>query len=185
MWETICDAKASRKWQGKICAQIGKNTLFWDLVQKPHPHPPKLKFSQILALWVLTGTEHDPTPSPTPLNWNLARSWHFAFWVVQTGLQLEYVETNCCIPQGYHLVSAVITSGPRSIFCAESSKTLSQNNYYLFSDIFFQNDGAYCTQDALLPNYNFFHSLPFCFMYVLSLEVEEKRYGEASTGFFL
>ena len=33
MWETICDARPSRKWQGKICATIGKNTLFWDLVQ--------------------------------------------------------------------------------------------------------------------------------------------------------
>ena len=47
MWETICDARPSRKWQGKICAQIGKNTLFWDLLQ-------------ILALWVLTTTEHPP-----------------------------------------------------------------------------------------------------------------------------
>ena len=59
MWETICDARASRKWQGKICAQIGKNILFWDLVQNTLSHPLwKLKFRQILALWVLTGTEH-------------------------------------------------------------------------------------------------------------------------------
>ena len=37
MWETICDAKASRKWKGKICAQIGQNTLFWNLVQNTSP----------------------------------------------------------------------------------------------------------------------------------------------------
>ena len=52
MWETICDAKASRKWQGRICAQMGQNTLFWNLVQD--------------------------TPPP---NWNLGRSWHFEFWL--------------------------------------------------------------------------------------------------------
>ena len=42
MWETICDARA----------EIGKNTLFWDLVQTPPPPPlpPKWKVGQILAL---------------------------------------------------------------------------------------------------------------------------------------
>ena len=68
---------ASKMWQGKICAQIGKITLFWDLVQNTSP----------------------------PINWNLDRSWHFEFWLLQTGLHWEYVETNRCIPQGYHLVT--------------------------------------------------------------------------------
>ena len=59
MWETICDAKASRKRQGKIFAQIPQNTLFWKLVQKPPP-PPKLKLRQILALWILTSRTTPP-----------------------------------------------------------------------------------------------------------------------------
>ena len=41
MWETICDPRPSRKWQGKIFAQIGQNTLFWDLVQ--NTPPPKIE----------------------------------------------------------------------------------------------------------------------------------------------
>ena len=80
MWETICGKtfqKVAR--QGKIFTKIGKNTLFWDLVQNTplpemkswpdvgtwvlttteHP-PPQFKFRQILALWVLTTTEHPP-----------------------------------------------------------------------------------------------------------------------------
>ena len=66
-WGTICDAKASRKWQGKICAQIPHNTLFWNLVQNTHRPPPswKLKCKQILALWLLT-SRTPPSPSSLP-----------------------------------------------------------------------------------------------------------------------
>ena len=75
MWETICDAKASRKWQGKICTEIPHNTLFWNLVQNNTPPPRKLKFRQILdfGIWL---TQNTPSP-----NWNLGRSWHFEFWL--------------------------------------------------------------------------------------------------------
>ena len=58
--------------------------------------PPQLKFRQILALWILTTTEHPHPPTPPP---KLKFRQILTFWV-----QLEYVETNCCIPQGYHLV---------------------------------------------------------------------------------
>ena len=63
-------------------------------------------------------------------NWNLGRSWHFGFWLSRSPplsqlksrqistlwvfwvyitpppppWRLQYVETNACIPQGYHLV---------------------------------------------------------------------------------
>ena len=32
-----------------------------------------------LGIWVLTTQEYPPTPHPE--NWNLARSWHFEFWL--------------------------------------------------------------------------------------------------------
>ena len=64
MKETICYARASRKKEGKIYDQIGKNTGFWDLVQNTPPKPQKFKFRQILALWVVTSTEHTLTPTP-------------------------------------------------------------------------------------------------------------------------
>ena len=141
---------------------LHKNTLL----------PPKLKFVQDLALWVLTTQEYTPhlkieiwpglgtlsfdypriPPSPSenwnlartwtlsfnytripssPQNWNLFRTWHFEFWLPKNTpptwklkfgqdlalwvltsqeyspppqLTFECVETNHCIPQGYHLV---------------------------------------------------------------------------------
>ena len=48
--------------------------------------------------------------TPPPENWNLGRPWHFEFWLQQTGLQLEYVESNRCIPQRYHLVFKVFNT---------------------------------------------------------------------------
>ena len=42
-------------------------------------------------------------PPPAPENENLGRSWHFEFELVWR----SYVETNRCIPRGYHLVSLV------------------------------------------------------------------------------
>ena len=71
MWETICDAKAS--WLPECFNQTAKNTNSrFDYPRIPPPPPPKMK--------------------------KLARNWHFEFWLLQTGLQLEYVETNRCIP---------------------------------------------------------------------------------------
>ena len=71
MWETICDAWAS--WSGW---KFGSK--FWECPTiRRMPPPPKLKFRQILALWVLTWQS---TPPP-PENWNLGRSWHFEFWL--------------------------------------------------------------------------------------------------------
>ena len=121
VWETICDARASRLWQCKIFAHFAqitiwlpKNTLSpplplkWKVGQilalvltNPEYPPPhlKLKFRQNLAVWVLTTPEYTPpqlkfrqnlalwvltTPEyPLPPNWNLDRSWHFEFWLLQ------------------------------------------------------------------------------------------------------
>ena len=44
---------------------------------------PKLKFRQILALWVLSTIESPP-------HWNLDRSWHFEFWLLQNPPQLKF-----------------------------------------------------------------------------------------------
>ena len=101
VWETICDARASRVWHGQICAHFAKNTNS----QFDYPH------------WVLTTQEYPPPPPP---NENLVRSWHFEFWLPKNtppqplenwtkGLQLECVETNRCIPQGYRLILMVTT----------------------------------------------------------------------------
>ena len=137
VWETICDARASRVLHGKICAHFAKNTnSHFDYPRIPLP-PRKLKFDHKLALWVLTTKEY---PHPINLNlalWvltiqeyppphhlenlNLARSCHFEFWLPKkhplppkieiwsevAGLQLACVETNRCIPQGYCLVVMV------------------------------------------------------------------------------
>ena len=122
--------------------KFGQILLFWVLTTTEHPSPWKLKFGQILTLWVLTTTEHLPplpnwnlgrschfefwllqntplkieiwadlgtlsfdyhrTPAPLYRNWNLGRSGHFEFWLPQNtppNIQLEYVETNRCIPK--------------------------------------------------------------------------------------
>ena len=97
--QTCCNSTQRQARLPEFFDQIAQNTLFWNLVQ--NPPPPPLKFSQILALWVLTTSEYPPG------NWNLGRSWHFEFWLIQNPppqLRLEYVETNLFIPQGYHLV---------------------------------------------------------------------------------
>ena len=92
-----------------------------------HP-PPKWKIGQNLALWVLTTQEYSPP------NGLLVRTWHFEFWLPKNTsypqwnfgqnfalwfwlpkntpqpkekLLLKCVETNCCIPQEYHLVFLV------------------------------------------------------------------------------
>ena len=57
--------------------QILQNTpILQDSFRTP---PPKLKFSQILGLWVFSITEY---PHP-PENWNLARSWDFEYFQLQ------------------------------------------------------------------------------------------------------
>ena len=57
MWETICDARASRVWHGKIVAQIAKNTN-----------------SEL--------STHEYS-SPPPRNEKLAITWHFEFLTTQ------------------------------------------------------------------------------------------------------
>ena len=81
--ETICDARASRVWHGKIFAHFAKTTN-----------------SQF---------DYPRIPLPTPKNENLVRTWHIECqipppWKFNKGLQLKCVETNRCIPQGYCLV---------------------------------------------------------------------------------
>ena len=45
-----------------------------------YPLPQKLKFRQILGLWVFSVTEYPPPP---PENWNLGRSWDFEYFQLQ------------------------------------------------------------------------------------------------------
>ena len=78
MWETICDAVAS--WSG------------WKFGSK---------FLECPKYFRNVGLEY-----PSSENENLGRSWHFEFefelfW-------RSYVETNRCIPRGYHLVISVL-----------------------------------------------------------------------------
>ena len=89
MWETICDAWAC--WSGW---KFGANSTEYPYsVIQNTPPPPKLKFRQILGLWVFSVTEYPPpqlkfrhilglwvfsvTEYPPPDNWNLGRSWDF------------------------------------------------------------------------------------------------------------
>ena len=86
----------------EIFDQIAQNTLFWNLVQNtPHPPPWKLKFSQILALWVLTFQNLPPrklkfsqilalwvltfqnTPPPS---WKLKFRQILALWLLTVGV---------------------------------------------------------------------------------------------------
>ena len=83
-----------------------QNTPHWDLDRTWHfefwlpqfiPQPPKLRFGQNLALWVLTTQEYTPPqlrfdrtwhfefwlPQNTPPNWDLDRTWHFEFLLPQ------------------------------------------------------------------------------------------------------
>ena len=76
--------------------------------QTPSPHR-KWKFRQILALWVLTFR----TPLP-PGQW-----------------RLQYVETNRCIPQGYHL-----------ILIAFKSKRVMRSRMKQMALVMFNSDGC-------------------------------------------
>ena len=124
VWETICDARASRVWRAawqnlySFCQEIPiliLNTQEYPLSPPPQkieirpevgtlsfdypritPPPGKLKFGQKLALWVLTTQEY-----PLPPEIEIWPEVGTEFW---KGLQLECVETNRCIPQGNRLV---------------------------------------------------------------------------------
>ena len=76
MWETICDAKAYRKCDGKFSAQNPQNTLFWNLVQ----NTPALENWNLGRSWHF-GFDFPEHPHP---HWNLGRSWHFRFWLSRT-----------------------------------------------------------------------------------------------------
>ena len=139
MWETICDAQAGFCVNSKFLSKFSRAPVsgISDQSTPPPPHenwnlgrswhfeylqfwlpefpPPlwKLKFRQILALWVFSVlTSRVPPTSPSE-NWNLGRSWHFEYfqlWLQSTHppprpkIEISYVETNFCIPRGYHLV---------------------------------------------------------------------------------
>ena len=88
----------------KIWSGLDTLDLSWSWV---HPPPPlKWKFGQGLALWIWVGLEYTPLPK-----WNLVRTWQFGFelvWSTPSPLDLcgsSCVETNCCISQGYRLVT--------------------------------------------------------------------------------
>ena len=56
----------------KFWSKFYRIPLFWNTVSE-YPLPPrKLKFGQILALWLFSFRI-----PPPPENWNLGRSWHF------------------------------------------------------------------------------------------------------------
>ena len=66
----------------KIVRNLG--TLTFQLQNTPPP-PRKLKFRQILALWLFSCRI-----PPPPQNWNLGRSWHFVIFQLQnTPPQIE------------------------------------------------------------------------------------------------
>ena len=91
--------------------------LFWNLVPDPPPPPPpqklgfdfpehppphkKLKFKQILAVWVLNF--QNTNTLPPPIRW-----------------QLQYVETNRCIPQGHRLVVLVGNSSLKAVLSSST-----------------------------------------------------------------
>ena len=84
MWETICNAWAC--WSGW---KFGANSTEYPYsVIQNTPPPRKLKFRQILGLWVFSVTEYPPPP---PENWNLGRSWDFEYFQLQnTPPQLKF-----------------------------------------------------------------------------------------------
>ena len=51
----------------------------WVFSVTEYPPPRKLKFRQILGLWVFSVTEYPPPPE----NWNLGRSWDFEYFQLQ------------------------------------------------------------------------------------------------------
>ena len=68
-----------------------------------------------MKMVLLCGVVYPPPHPPPPENSNLGRSWHlevFQFWLAQNTppppqnwyWPRTYVETNICIPRGYHLV---------------------------------------------------------------------------------
>ena len=113
----VCERLSVMQRQARLSEffdQIGKNNLFWDLVQNtppcPQPPPPpprneKLARSWHFEFWPYYRTPPPPTPEmkswpdlgtlsfdpttehphphPRPENWNLGKSWHFEFWLLQ------------------------------------------------------------------------------------------------------
>ena len=70
-------------WHGEIFAHFGKNTK-----NTTHPPTPEMK------KWPDLGTlsfELARIPS-LPENWNLGRSWHFEFWLLQNPHQPQKIE---------------------------------------------------------------------------------------------
>ena len=77
----------------EIFDQIAQFTPNLELGSRTPSPPDNWNFGQILALWVL-GFDFPPPQKKLQFRQIL----HFGFW------RLEYVETNRCIPQGYHPV---------------------------------------------------------------------------------
>ena len=100
----------------EIFHQIAQFTPVLEFGSRPPPPPPALKKN-----WVLT---FQNTPHPIK-NWNLGRSWQFGFWISRTPpppirWQLQYVETNRCIPQGHHLVVLVGNSSMKAVLSSST-----------------------------------------------------------------
>ena len=77
MWETICDAQAGFCVNSEFLSKFSRTSLS-GISDQSTPFPWKLKFRQILALWVLTTPEYLIPP------WKLKFRQILALWVLTT-----------------------------------------------------------------------------------------------------
>ena len=105
--------------------KFDQKLALWVLTTQEFP-PPQLKFGQNLALWVLTTKN---THFPPIEIWPELGTFSFHYPKIpppnQKMLQLECVETNRCIPQGYRLVNECqdMFSLPESVECSRLNYT--------------------------------------------------------------
>ena len=95
MWETICDAQAGFCTHSKFLTKFSRTPCSGIWFQNTPP-PWKVKFRQILALWVVD-FRIPPPPAPLQIE-NLGRSWHFEYLTSEYPLPhcwwvFPYVET--------------------------------------------------------------------------------------------
>ena len=93
MWETICDAQpglCAVTSNSKICVQILQRAPLWSFRPETPPPPPDLGTLSIFS------SDSRVPPPPRKLKFRQI----LALWV----FSVLTLETNFCIPRGYHLV---------------------------------------------------------------------------------